>query len=66
MVKWSGQGKNGEPWDDTWEPAENIEVEGNEALLEAFKKKQSKKQSQDPPNTKVKKNKGKGKGETSP
>ena len=38
LVKWSGVDENGEPWADTWEPAENIEVEENEALLEAFKK----------------------------
>ena len=54
--------ENGEPWADTWEPARNIEVEENEALLETFKKKQAQKQSQDPPNKKVKKEATKKKG----
>ena len=62
MVRWSGVDEEGEPWADSWEPAENIEVEENEALLEAFKKKQGQKQSQDPPNKKVKKEVTKKKG----
>jgi len=56
LVKWSGEDENGEPWADTWEPAENIEVEENQALLEKFKNKQAQKSNQsEPPNKKAKK-----------
>ena len=56
LVKWSGEDENGEPWADTWEPAENIEVEENQALLEKFKNKQAQKSNQsEAPNKKAKK-----------
>ena len=61
LVKWIGVDENGEPWADTWEPAENIEVEENENLLKKFRKKQAN-QKADPPNKKVKKEPSKKKG----
>ena len=61
MVKWSGVDEDGEPWADSWEPAENIEVEENENLLKKFRKKQANQKS-DPPNKKVKKEASKKKG----
>ena len=53
--------ENGEPWADSWEPAENIEVEENENLLKKFRKNQANQKS-DPPNKKVKKEASKKKG----
>ena len=61
MVKWSGVDEDGEPWADSWEPAENIEIEANENLLKKFRKKQANQKS-DPPNKKVKKEASKKKG----
>lgn len=60
LVKWLGVDENGKPWADTWEPADNIEVEENDNLLEKFRKKQAK-QNSDPPNKKIKKGKNKAK-----
>lgn len=51
LVKWSGLDENGDRWADTWEPAQNIEVDENEALLKKFFQKQN----SDPPSKKVKK-----------
>ena len=61
LVKWSGVDEDGEPWADSWEPAENIEIEANENLLKKFRKKQANQKS-DPPNKKVKKEASKKKG----
>ena len=62
LVKWLGVDENGEPWTDSWEPAENIEVEENENLLKKFRKKQANQKSDNPPNKKVKKESSKKKG----
>ena len=32
LIKWSGRDEDGNPWDNSWEPAKNIEKEGGEEL----------------------------------
>ena len=41
MIKWRGLDKNGDPWDNTWEPAENIEKTATSSVKDFKLKKKS-------------------------
>ena len=41
MIKWSGLDENGDPWNNTWEPAENIEKSAAEAVKKFWKKRKA-------------------------